>query len=375
MADVTVDQLVELAEAPAPGDFFGVWDGSAAQFKKITAQNAGLGAVLGGGTIVTGGFTLTVPKTGTVPVGTGTSGRVAEWTGTNDIAASTLAKSGAGILTLAASGTFTLTVPKTGTVPVGTGTDGRMAVWSGDANTLAASTLIKASAGVLTLDASGTFTLTVPKTGTAVVGTGTTGRIAEWVTDSNTVQASTLIKSGAGVLTLSASGTFTLTVPETLTVAGRNVANTYTALQTFSSGLTFGGSTLSTYTEGTWTPTITGSGSNPTVSYTTQVGEYVRTGKSVTFRLIIVISTISGGSGNLQISMPFNANGNAQGAAVFARGVDFSGTPIGVNMQIQTSGLIGIITTIQDDADRIIEPVSALANGDTISVTGSYIAV
>lgn len=123
------------------------------------------------------------------------------------------------------TGGFTLTIPKTGTVPVGTGTDGRVAQWSGDANTLAAATLAKTGAGVLTLSAAGAYTLTVPKTGTAVTGTGTTGRIAEWVTDANTVQASTLAKTGAGVLTLAASGAYTLTVSGTSTVNGSLVGS------------------------------------------------------------------------------------------------------------------------------------------------------
>jgi hypothetical protein len=57
----------------------------------------------------------------------------------------------------------------------------------------------------------GTYTLTVPKTGTAVTGTGTAGRIAEWVTDVNTLQASTLIKTGTNTLTL-ATGAAAATV-------------------------------------------------------------------------------------------------------------------------------------------------------------------
>jgi hypothetical protein len=101
-----------------------------------------------------------------------------------------------------------------------------------DANTVQASTLAKTGAGVLTLSASGNFTLTIPKTGTVPVGTGTAGRIAEWVTDANTVQASTLAKTGVGVLTLAASGNFTLTIPETGTAALLGTANAFTAGQT-----------------------------------------------------------------------------------------------------------------------------------------------
>lgn len=191
--------------------------------------------------------------------GLGVAGRIAEWLSEGEFQASTLIKSGAGVLTLSAGGAYTLTVPKTGTVPVGTGTAGRVAEWVTDANTLQASTLAKTGAGVLTLAASttetltvgatltlsgtdgkqltlntsltvsgndgtlnfsaSTLTLTIPKSGSAVVGTGTAGRVAEWVTDANTVQASTLAKTGAGVLTLSAAGAYTLTVTGTGTAA------------------------------------------------------------------------------------------------------------------------------------------------------------
>lgn len=181
MADVTINSLTELATNPAAGDFVPIWQVSSAQYKKITAANLFPFTVTGGGTIALGGFTFTVPKTGTGVVGTGTATRLSEWS---------------------------------------------------DANTLAASTLIKGGAGVLTLSASGAFTFTVPKTGTGTTGTGTAGRVAEWVTDANTLQASTLIKTGAGVLTLAAASTFTLTVPATGTAALIDVAQTYTGAMT-----------------------------------------------------------------------------------------------------------------------------------------------
>jgi len=90
------------------------------------------------------------------------------------------------------------------------GTDTKALTLTG-ALTIAADTSITGG-GTLAL---GGFTGTLPKTGTFPVGTGTAGRIAEWVTDTNTLQAATLIKSGAGVLTLAAAANLTLTVPIT----------------------------------------------------------------------------------------------------------------------------------------------------------------
>lgn len=275
----------------------------------------------GGGAITLaagGAYTLTIPKTGTAVVGGGTTGNIAKWSDANtitnaiagtdygvgtvagtgtagrltqwasggvNIENSTLIKGGAGVLTLSASttetitiasagggtidlngavltlganfttsgggaitlasgGTFTLTIPKTGTAVVGSGTTGNIAKWS-DANTITNavagtdygtgtvegtgtagrlmqwasgganaenSTLIKSGAGVLTLSAGSTYTLTIPATGTAVLGTGTNTRLAEW-SGTNTLQASKLIKSGSNVLQFDlVGGDLTVTV-------------------------------------------------------------------------------------------------------------------------------------------------------------------
>jgi fibronectin-binding autotransporter adhesin len=228
-----------------------------------------------GGTLALGGFTLTLDgnlrasgtgassgdvlqydgtkfapaalATGTVD-GTGVTGRISQWSDADTLTSATLIKSGVGVLTLSAGSAYTLTVPATGTAVLGTGTSGRLVEWGGT-NDVNASTLIKSGAGVLTLSAASTYTLTLSGSinlngagassgdvlrhnGTAFIaaalttsdvsgaidGTGAAGRITEW-TDTNTIEASTLIKSGAGVLTLSAGSTYTLTVPATGTAA------------------------------------------------------------------------------------------------------------------------------------------------------------
>lgn len=114
MSDVTINDLAEVTTI-ASGDFVAIWRTANADTRKISRSNLYGGLLTGGGTIATGGFTLTVPKTGTAVVGTGTSGRIASFSDTNTLAASTLAKSGAGVLTLSAAGAYTLTVPATGT--------------------------------------------------------------------------------------------------------------------------------------------------------------------------------------------------------------------------------------------------------------------
>lgn len=64
MADINYSQHPEKA-APAAGDYVPIWDVSGNAAKKVL-RSALVGAVLtGGGSIATGGYTLTVPATGT----------------------------------------------------------------------------------------------------------------------------------------------------------------------------------------------------------------------------------------------------------------------------------------------------------------------
>lgn len=64
MAIETVSGLTELT-SPAANDEIGIWDVSAGEYKKIQQSNLVGATITGGGTLATGGYTLTVPATGT----------------------------------------------------------------------------------------------------------------------------------------------------------------------------------------------------------------------------------------------------------------------------------------------------------------------
>jgi len=82
---------------------------------------------------------------------------------------------------------------------------------------------------------------------------------------------------------------------------------TFPATQSASSNA----NTLDDYEEGTWTPTITGGGSNPTITYSTQSGAYTKVGRQVTITGRVSASAASGGSGQVQVSgLPFD-NGSS----------------------------------------------------------------
>jgi len=101
-------------------------------------------------------------------------------------------------------------------------------------------------------------------------------------------------------------------------------------------GVAVGGSgasnTLDDYEEGSFTPTFGGSSGNQTVSYSTQLGTYVKVGKLVYVNVSVIASgTPSGGSGDLIIaSLPFTSKSGVQqaGSVAFANNMTFgnSGT-------------------------------------------------
>lgn len=62
------------------------------------------------------------------------------------------------------------------------------------------------------------------------------------------------------------------------------------------------------YQEGTWTPTLLGSTTNPTVTYSQQTGRYTKIGRQVMLQCVVRSSAQSGGSGDLVIGgLPFTS--------------------------------------------------------------------
>jgi hypothetical protein len=125
-----------------------------------------------------------------------------------------------------------------------------------------------------------------------------------------------------------AASTRVMTVPDAnFTAARTDAAQSFTGDQTLSTGNLIQGTAakgfnftantpaagmtaqlLNWYEEGTWTPTLTGSSSNPTVTYdASRYGRYVRIGSLVMIECELGWNAISGGTGTPQISgIPFS---------------------------------------------------------------------
>lgn len=126
----------------------------------------------------------------------------------------------------------------------------------------------------------------------------------------------------------------------------------------------------------TWvsfTPTWTGSGSNPSIGNGTLTGKYVRAGQLVIFDITLVIgSTTTLGTGDYSWALPVTAA--AGGSHVIPVSTLDSG-----NAYIPSEGRISTTTTLQVlqvPNGTLFGASSPMvwANGDTMRVTGIYIA-
>ena len=77
---------------------------------------------------------------------------------------------------------------------------------------------------------------------------------------------------------------------------------------------------LNDYEEGTFTPTVGGASSDPTVSFNSRSGNYTKIGDRVFINIIVYLSAISGGGGNFNIrGLPFTSNNRGTGSMIFDR--------------------------------------------------------
>ena len=144
------------------------------------------------------GNTLTIASSasGTV-AGTGTAGRIMQWaSGGANAENSTLIKTGTGVLTLATgTNTMTLTI----------GASGGTLNLAGGVLTLGPDLTTSGAGATITLSAAGAYTLTIPATGTAVLGgTGTAKRVPFYSnTTTLTTDANLTYDSAANVMVIS----------------------------------------------------------------------------------------------------------------------------------------------------------------------------
>jgi len=141
-----------------------------------------------------------------------------------------------------------------------------------------------------------------------------------------------------------------------------------------STGILFGSDTaaanaLDDYEEGTWTPVLQGTGSNPSVGYLTQVGIYTKIGNRIFVSGRVTINSISGGSGDIQITLPIQvgAANNQFPGVVSVGSVDFSAGYTFIVARAITNTSTFVLEQCGDNVGQINTPISAIgASADII---------
>lgn len=148
-------------------------------------------------------------------------------------------------------------------------------------------------------------------------------------------------------------------------------------LATFAGGINLGQGTLNYFDFGAWPilPFISGSVSNPTCTYSIQDSFFMRIGATVFFSFLVVINTISGGSGNVQVAqLPFVASAAQQPRCnVVVDGIAIPGTaPFMVSLSAISSTTTFRLIAMQNNATFANIPVANFGPGDSIAGSGFY---
>jgi hypothetical protein len=102
------------------------------------------------------------------------------------------------------------------------------------------------------------------------------------------------------------AGTEVLPIVQNSTTKQVSVANLTAGRDVLATSIKFGsGTVLSTYEEGTWTPSVGG-----TATYTSQAGYYTKIGNFVKLRFWITINVLGTGSTTTITGIPFTPNNN-----------------------------------------------------------------
>ncbi len=196
-----------------------------------------------------------------------------------------------------------------------------------------------------TATAAGTTTLTVSSTYFQFFTGSTTQTVVLPVTSTLVLgQEYEIINNSTGVVTVQSSGANTVvalgagqrTFVTCILTSGATAASWYTSSSaTFgnlttgaltSTSINFGGSTLSTYVQGSWTPGITfATPGNLNVTYGTASGNYTRVGNVVTVSFYLAFTaTYTTASGNVQITgLPVQSGSYCIGTFIDTDGIAF----------------------------------------------------
>lgn len=196
-----------------------------------------------------------------------------------------------------------------------------------------------------------------------------------------TVTASSLLLHHTNGTAVTGAGVFVYSDVMQDSTVGTISAGTNTGKVVASGGVTFDGGTnnLTNYAVGDWTPTFTGSSANPTsVTYTTQVGKYIRIGAMVFVSCTLTVNAVTLGpaAGNLQVSgLPFTAKNTTNYTPILATQVssfDLQAATKWINGQVQPNSLNVAFVESVDNSGATVTAVTILAANTQVRFSGCY---
>jgi hypothetical protein len=134
---------------------------------------------------------------------------------------------------------------------------------------------------------------------------------------------------------------------------------------------------ISDYAASTWTPTLLGSSTAGSPTYTVQVGSYEKIGRQITIRFIVATSALGSPTGNMDIGgIPFtnNATSNDNGQCVIAEmsGVTLDASYTTLTGDILASGTVIRLKEIGSGQATALAAVGKFAAATTLQGMCSY---
>ena len=196
-----------------------------------------------------------------------------------------------------------------------------------------------------------------------------------------TVTATALLLHHTNSVAVTGAGVFVYAGVFQDSTVGTISAGTNTGKSIDAGSISFNGeaNALSNYTVGDWTPTFTGSSANPTsVTYSVQVGKYIRIGALVFVHCTLTASavTLGAAAGNLQISgLPFTAKNTTNYTPIWPVQVqtyDMQAATKFVTAQVQPNSLNVAFIESVDNGAATVTAVTILAANTQVRFTGCY---
>jgi hypothetical protein len=193
-----------------------------------------------------------------------------------------------------------------------------------------------------------------------IPGGGGDVRVISGSSGTGTLLPLTMYTGGSESLRLSATSKALILAGGSTSANGTGI--TFPASQSASSDA----NTLDDYEEGTWTPALSYNSSNPTVTYTEQVGRYTKIGNIVSFSFSMQWTGLSGGTGNVGVTLPFTTSSTAS-----FQGATFTAYAGGLSVNIGGSSYVDpganrMLIRVQADNTGLLQPANVGSSGHFI---------